>query len=419
MVEVRRPRFGDSLTTNAVALMTATLATNAFGLVFWAVAARLKQPHEVGRAAAVVAGATLLSTVAQLNLTNVFIRLVPASGRWGKQLVAKGYATVLVFSVVLGIGFQLTGLSGHLISGDFVAKAAFVVTVSTLAIFALQDSVLTSLRLATWVGIENVSFSIAKLALLPLGVLLLGGSGIIVTWVVPAAVAVVVVSGLLALRVFPSRASIDGQLPSRGRILNFIAAEYVGNICGTASTQMMPLIIDSRLGASATAYFTLPWMIAAGVMFLMWNVASSFVVELAGGHGDAEALARRSGLLLAGIVAVALVVCVVGAHPFLEILGSRYAKHGTALLRLVGLSMPFYAVVAIYTTLAWIDRKVWLLAGMVAASGAIMVLATLALISRLGLDAAGWAFLGTQALLAAATGPLAVARLRRRLVESA
>ena len=46
---MRLPRWRKSLTVNAASLMIATVVTNALGLVFWVVAARLKSPVVVGR----------------------------------------------------------------------------------------------------------------------------------------------------------------------------------------------------------------------------------------------------------------------------------------------------------------------------------------------------------------------------------
>jgi hypothetical protein len=76
---IRLPRVPKGLTVNALALMTATLGANALGLVFWAVAAHLRQPAIVGRASAAIAALTLLSMIAGLNLTNVIIRLLAAA----------------------------------------------------------------------------------------------------------------------------------------------------------------------------------------------------------------------------------------------------------------------------------------------------------------------------------------------------
>jgi len=407
-----------SLTTNAAALMAATVLTNGVGVVFWAVAARLRPPREVGHAAALVAAATLLATIAQLNLTNVFIRLVPTAGHLGKNLVLKGYLAVVCCAIVAGAVYLLSGLAGHLIGGGAIVRIGFVFGVVILAIFALQDSVLTSLRLMPWVTVENGTFALAKLLLLPLMILpapalALGSAGIVVAWLVPASIAVAIVSWLLVRRAFPARTHLQGKLPQLRDLLSLIAAEYVCSACSTATSQLMPLVIVWRLGTANAAYFTMPWLLAGAVVFLMWNISASFIVELAAARGHADALVRRSALMLAGIIVSVVTVCVVGAHPMLEILGSKYARHGTGLLRLIGLTTPFSAVVVVYSTLAWVDKRLWLLASWLAFTGTALVLATVILLPRLGLAAAGWSYLATQAISAVIMGPLAVARLRR------
>lgn len=409
---MRRPRLRRSLTFNAASLMTATIVTNGLGLAFWAEAARLRSPVVVGRAAAAVAALTLLATISQLNLTNVFLRLLPGAGRLGRPLIAWGYLAVVALALVIGVAYGISGLSSSVVTGGWFAHVVFALAVAVLAVFALQDSVLVSLRLAPWVTVENISFASGKLVLLPLLVLLPTGGGIAVSWVLPAAVAVLAISLLLFRRVLPSLQTVDGTLPGRRRLLSFVAGEYAGNICATASVQLMPLIVVSQLGPGAVAYFTLPWLISMGITVLIWNVGSSFMVEVGGGHGRPATLLRRSLLLWGAIVVGALTVCVLGAHPLLELAGSRYAAHGSTLLRLVGLSVPFSTITAVYCTLAWLDRRVWWLALYQAISAAALLGTTLLLMPHLGLVAVGWANLGVQAAAAMVAGPLTVKRLR-------
>ena len=410
---MRVPRFRKSLTTNAVSLMTATVATNALGLAFWAYAAHLKAPVVVGRAAAAVAALTLLATISQLNLTNVFVRLLPKAGRLGRRLITRGYLAVVALALVVGAVYVLSGLSARVVTGGWVSHLLFVGAVAVLALFALQDSVLVAMRLAPWVTMEIVSFAASKLALLPLLVLLPIGGGIAISWVLPAAVAVIVVSLLLFRRVLPRLASVEGTLPDRRRLLSFVAGEYVSSICATTSIQMMTLLVVWRLGPAQVAYFTLPWLISMGITVLLWNVAQSFVVEIAGERGHSGALLQRTLLLWGAIVLGALVVCVLGAHPLLELAGPGYAAHGAELLRLVGLSTPFAAISAVYFTLVWLDQRVWLLALFQAVSAVALLGATLVLLPHLGLVAVGWANLGVQAAAAAVAAPLAARRVRR------
>jgi O-antigen/teichoic acid export membrane protein len=233
------------------------------------------------------------------------------------------------------------------------------------------------------------------------------------SWVLPALAAAVIVNSLLFGRALPAHGSVAGTLPRRRRILSFVAAEYAGNFCATASVLVMPLIVLWRLGAAAAAYLTLPWLIASGISLVLWNVSASFVVEAAGSHGHLGTLLRRSLLLWAGIAVAAMVVCVAGARPLMEVVGSQYIAHGVPLLRLIGLSAPFTALVIIYGTLVWLDQRVWLLVGFQACAGTLLLGSALVLLPRLGLIAVGWAYLGTQAALAAAVTPFTVRHIRR------
>jgi hypothetical protein len=64
-----------------------------------------------------------------------------------------------------------------------------------------------------------------------------------------------------------------------------------------------------------------------------------------------------------------------------------------------------------YSTLLWIDCRIWRLAAFQAVSGAAVLGATLVLLPHLGLAAVGWANLGVQALAAAIAAPLAARRV--------
>ena len=363
-------------------------------------AAHLKSPAVVGHAAAAVAALTLLATIAQLNLTHVFVRWLPSAGRLGRRLISQGYVAVVGLALVLGTAYVISPLSAHVVTGGWLAHMLFVAAVAILAIFALEDAVLTALRLMPWVAAENVSAAACRVGLLAVLVLLPEGGGFVVSWVLPAAVAVVVVNLLLFWRVLP-------------RLLSFVAAEYTGSICSTATAQLTPLLVLWRLGPAHVAYFTVPWLILGAITALLWNVSFSFVVEVASNPERARALLRRGISLSAAIVLGVLLFCVVGASPLLRLAGAGYAAHGAALLRLIGCSAPFTAVVVTYEMLIWLDQRVWLLALIQGVTGLAIIGTTVLLLPQLGLLAAGWATLGVQAVAAVAMAPLAIQRIRR------
>ena len=408
---IRLPRLPKGLAVNAIALMAATIGANGLGLVFWAVAAHLRPPAVVGQASAAVAALTLLTMIAELNLTNVIVRLLPAAGRLGTYLVGRAYLVVIFLSLVAGLVYCFSGLGRHVVTGGWPQYLEFTVMVPVLAVFALEDSALTALRLAPAVAAENISTAIVRIILLP--VLFVTAMGAVWSWVLPALAAAVIVNALLLGRALPAHGRVPGTLPPRRRLLSFVAGEYAGNICATASVQVMPLIVVWRLGTAAAAYLTLPWLIASGITLVLWNVSASFVVEAAGSHGHPGTLLRRSLLLWGGIVASAMIICVAGARPLIELVGAQYVAEGVPLLRLVGLSAPFTAVIVIYGTLVWLDQRVWLLAGFQAVAGILLLALALALLPRLGLTAVGWAYLGTQAALAVAVAPFTVRHIRR------
>lgn len=411
---MRRLALQKSLSVNAAALIIGTIATNAFGLAFWAVATHVRDTEIVGRAAAGIAALTLLATVSQLNLTNVFIRLLPAAGRWSRYLIVRGYLAVLALATLIATVYAATGLSANVLAGDWTARVMFVIAVDVLAIFALQDAVLTALRLTPFVPLENISSALLRLGLIPVLIILPSANGLVLAWVTPAALAVIVVNRLLFARALPPLAHKEGSLPDRRRLLSFTAGEYVQSIFATATAQLLPLIIIWRLGPTAAAYFTLPWLILMGITLLLWNVASSFVVEVASNRGHPEALLRRSLMFWGAIVLGAFLICVLGARPLLEIAGANYAAHGETLLRLLGLSVPFTALGAICGTLLWLEQRVWLLAACQAAAATALLVASFVLVPRFGLPAVGLAMITTQALVAAGLAPLAIRRVRSR-----
>ncbi len=143
----------------------------------------------------------------------------------------------------------------------------FIIAVALFAIFALQDSVLTALRITYWVPIENASFAVFKLALLAALVSVLSTqTAIVYAWVLPVGVAVILVNTLLFARSLP-RASRQqgGTLPERRRLASFVAAEYLNTLSSVAVAALLPLIVIWELGATAEAYFAIPWLIWTGI----------------------------------------------------------------------------------------------------------------------------------------------------------
>jgi O-antigen/teichoic acid export membrane protein len=205
-----------------------------------------------------------------------------------------------------------------------------------------------------------------------------------------------------------------GELPRRRRLLSFVAAEYACTLAATATLQLIPLLVLWRLGAINEAYFTLPWLACIAITLLLWNIGAAFVVAVATNPSETGELLRRSARLGGVVVLGAVLVCCLGGPLILRLAGPGYAEHGTSLMRLVGLSAPFTAVTVVYSSFAWIEQRLWRLVAIQSGSGLLLVALSYALLSRLGLVAVGWAYLGTQVAAAILMAPALRSRLGSR-----
>ena len=394
-----RARLGERrLELNALALMMTTATTALLGLAFWTVATHFYSTANIGRGSALVASLTLLATMAQLNLGNVFARCLPAAGRKSRRFVFAGYAAVGVLAVVLGYGFVYLGFGDNFLDG--AERAWFPWAIAVLAIFALQDFVLVSIRAARFIPVENVLFALAKLGLLVLLAGIIPSQGIGLAWVLPAGVAVLVVTTLLRRRGLAHPGRLDapaGILPARRTLGGIVAGEYVSGAVGVLLPVLLPLIVVAELGLTENAYFAIPWLVASSVNLLTWNVASAVLVEGGSDPSRSAHLGRRAlklSLLIGGTGAVFELAF---AHVILSLLGGDYASNGTALLRVLALAVPFNVVIVVWSTLMRIHNRMVPVVAQQIVAGAMIVTATYLFIPHLGITGVGLSYAIAQA----------------------
>lgn len=404
----------DKITANAAYLTGATAATSILGLLFWGLAARTHHTAAFGRAYAEVSVLTLLSVVAQFNLSNIFIRFLPAAGRLSTYLVRRGYVLVTVAALGLGALAIVSGAVSSFVAPGFLSQGLFILAVALFAIFALQDSVLTALRITHWVPIENASFAIVKLGLLVwLLTDLSTRTAIVYAWVLPVGVAVILVNTLLFSRSLPSVSRQEGgALPVRRQLASFVAAEYLNTLCSVAVAALLPLIVIWQLGATREAYFAIPWLIWGGISTVSWNIATSFVVETVTERAHSARLLRRALAMWLSVVVIAVVGCSVVGPTVLGLLNHEYGVHGGPLLALIGISAPFTFVTVVYTAFAWLDQRVWFMMSIQACMAGVLLGLSLILVPRLGIMGVGWSYFIAQVGAALLMAPGAWVRVR-------
>jgi O-antigen/teichoic acid export membrane protein len=396
---------GDPLFRSAYALILSTAATSGFGIAYWIVAARGYPPQVLGEQSAAISTMLMLSNFAQMNMFFALGRFVPTAGRATGRLIACAYAASAALALVLGVGFVLVAPAiapelSSLFAGAGMA-VAFVVSVALWCVFSLQDGVLTALRRASWVPVENVLFGLLKLALLIVFAGVFVSGGIFVSWNVPVLLAVIPVNLLIFRRLLPARARAASGRAERSRfsfrsIGRFVAVDYVSGFFLQTYTTALPLLIVATLGAEANAEFYVAYVVIAALDLVSVNLATSLLVE--GAHDEARLheytrriLRRSAQLLVPAVIAIEL-----AAPLFMRVLGPTYADGSTTLLRILALASIARMLNIVYMAAMRVQRRVGRVLATQAAISAVVVSLTLVLGPSLGVNGVGVAWLCAQ-----------------------
>jgi O-antigen/teichoic acid export membrane protein len=389
---------------NAYSLVGSTLATSLLGVAFWIAAARLFSKEDVGRDAALISTMLFLSSISQLNLTNGFNRFVPTAGIGTRRLVLVGYlaaaATALVASSIFVLGVDLWAPRLGLLQDHWPYALWFVGGTVIWTVFALQDAVLTGLGEARWVLIENVCYGIVKLGLLVSVAAALPVLGVFASWTAPLGVVVVVVNIGIFRRMLPARRHPPLEPVDASMVRRYVGFDMVATIMMSATIGLMPVIVLSIVGPSASAYLYLSWTIAYTLYLVSIGVGMSFVTESARAPERIIELARKMIAHSLRIVAPLAVFVALTAPLVLRVFGPAYSHHATHLLQLLALSAIPNVVTATYLSIARVQRR---LSAVIAATGALAVgvlTLSIILVHVIGVAGVGVAWLVSQTALA-------------------
>jgi hypothetical protein len=189
IADARTPLF-----SNAIALIVNTAGTGATGVVYWILAARLYEPAHVGRGSAMIAAMLLLAGLGELNLVGALIRFIPRAGAETGRLITAAYRasaiTGLLAAGAFGFGWSQLMEPDRVLHLSLPLALWFAVAVVSMSIFALQDGVLTGLRQAKWVPLENALFGVVKIGLLIVLALWSVDVGVFLSWSIPIALTI-------------------------------------------------------------------------------------------------------------------------------------------------------------------------------------------------------------------------------------
>lgn len=396
----------DPLLRNGHALTLSSLASSVVGLAYWGAAAHEYSPTSLGRNSVAISLIMFLAGIAELNLMSALTRFLPVAGRRSVRFVVLVYLTSFSVGLILsGIALLLVRIAVpglHFLVASPGAAAWFVTSTACWAIFVLQDSVLTGLRRTHLVPLKNATFAVAKVALVVVLAVGWATDGILVSWAIATYAITLPTSLYIFLIALPrhSRAQGDSEQLGLSTLLQYVPADYLGALCWLACTSLLPFAVLARLGARASATFSLCWVISYGLCLVSINMGTSLVVETADNQADLALGIRRLLRHLSMLLGPAALALVLAAPWVLSFFGRSYTSGATTLRLLAVASVPA-GISSIAVASCRSLRKVGISAAALVALLAVVALVTWALIGRLGITAVAIAWLLGQVFVAA------------------
>jgi O-antigen/teichoic acid export membrane protein len=390
---LRTPLYRDAL-----ALLLNSGVTSLIGVAYWTVAARLTTAEVVGLNAALISAMVALASLSHLGLEGGLSGFLPRAGAATAALVKRAYVLGTLLALALATTFVVVAprISTQLRDLHRPGVATlFVAAVVTWSLFSLQDSVLTGLRRAVWIPLENIAYSALKLVLVLALAGGLAGYGILVSWVIPAALALVPVS-FAVFRVFiPAHLKAYGAEPGRGINLfgRFVAGDGLGVLLAQVTATLLPILVVERAGAGPGGRFYIAWMLVQSLDLVAVNVGMSLTVQGAHTQDELPTMFRRTLVRTLLLVGLLVGVGVLAAPLLLTLFGTGYASASVDPLRLLFLGSLFRVVITLAICAARAERRPSVVIGLHGSLAVIVPMLAWHMIPRL--DAAGAALAWT------------------------
>jgi O-antigen/teichoic acid export membrane protein len=282
---------------------------------------------------------TLLGTVGMFGLGTVLIGELPQRRSRG-GLVASALIASAIGSLVLGIVFCV--VAPHFsnkfieITGSPARMLLFSVGVAlTGATLVFDEATIGLLRGGLQLS-RNLTFSIVKMAALPVGAFVLHdafGVGIIFAWVLGTVVSVIPTAIQLrhgGTNIMPR--PDWGVLRGLGKTT--MAHNWLNLAIGVPAT-LIPVLVTLVVSPAANGAFYVAWMLSS-FLFVVPTHLSTVLYAVASAAPEIIAQKLRFVLRLSVLIGVpAMAVLWFGSHLFLSIFGKHYAADATWPLRLL------------------------------------------------------------------------------------
>ena len=329
----------DSLYRNSIFLMANTAALAGFGFIFWALAAHLYPPRDVGITGTLITASLLISTLGILGFDNSFIRFLPKSKKY-KDYLDSGFAASTLASLLVSIIYLIVVKSlipklGFLDSSALWV-CSFIIFMILNTLNNLTNFAFIAFRKTHLVLIINVGFGLLRLAALIL-LARFGLDGLILAHVIATIIALILTIYFMEkymgytfnLKIVPD---------SLGHMRKYAFSSYFSTVFLGLPTLLLPTLVISRLGAEEAAYYYIVAVIVTALNIIPLATSQSLFAEGSWNEAKLKEHSLKALRIIFSLMTPAIAILIIFGRIILTVFGQKYAAQGYTTLVLLALS---------------------------------------------------------------------------------
>jgi len=394
----------DPVFRNSLAIMGSTVVTSGLGYVFWFVLARTADATTSGEAAAFASAVQLVALVASVGAAAALVEWLPkADGdRTWRQYVTLGWLVAVVTSGVAALLVVALTIAGvvHLPQVSTLwGSTGFVLACVAFGVGTVVDYVCVVRSAGVTLLVRNTLLTGLRIPLYLLGLAVVAAEvSVVWAWTGAALLATAWAVASFHRRVQSLTPDTRRLALHAGQMRRSFAGQHLITVTAMTAGYLLPLLVVSRLSAQENAWFYITWMLGSIFFIISPAVSTAVFAESASTPERTAALARRSLVLVLGLLAVPIAVYLVGGSWLLSWFGEDYREAGAVLLVVLTLSAVPDAVtnvaVAILRATGRLGAALWLNTAMLV----VVVAGAWVTMPRWGIVAVGWSWFAAQAL---------------------
>lgn len=350
-------RFGTKrLYRDAGSMASSSVANALLGIGFWAIAAKIFPPAQLGVMTAVLAVIVSVGVVIAAGVGDAYAALFPAAGDDRRRFYRIGQRTFLALAVVSGVVAAVcTTRLLQAVHGSVGVGILVAVGILVWSRLALQNATLVALGRASWLPAASIAVSVIKIVLLPILAVTIAWHAVELSFALSAIVVVLILRPMVA-RVIDTgdelpTTTIPGGLTVR-TFNKFVGQTVLSSALSMGLLTVTPFVVAVFAGPKQGALFSLALSIVQALDFIGAALATSLVVHASSAPEEADTMARAILIRAVALAAVGAAVLIAVAPLGLRLLNPQYGAMGaTGVIAALSVAAIFHCVYLVWAAL--------------------------------------------------------------------